>query len=267
MSLIAIVIVNYNQLLKNSAIFKKDMDSNQELIFVVDNSTNVDIQKQNLEYCSEKRNVTYLSHEKNLGISKAYNVAIKEIRKTDCQYLLLLDADTDIASEYIEKMKELLERKEIDLILPIIRTKKGAIMSPCKRGKYGLFKHYDDIAQIEVNHQLSAINSGMCISRNIWESYQYDEQLFLDYVDHQFMKDFFQRSNKIYIMKDIVLVQDFSAETDDLQKAKFRYSIQTKDIRYFLKKNKYPFYCIWIHMWRRKLRLFIKNKKPEVLFW
>ena len=264
---ISIVIVNYNQLLKNSSIFQKNMECNKEHILVVDNSTKVEIQKQNLEYCREKRNVTYLSHEKNLGISKAYNVAIKEIRKTDCQYLLLLDADTDIASEYIEKLQGLLERKEIDLILPIIKTKKGAIMSPCKQGKCGFFKHYNDIAQIDVNHQLSAINSGMCISRNIWESYQYDEQLFLDYVDHQFMKDFFKRSNKMHIMKDIVLVQDFSAETDDLRKAKFRYSIQMKDIRYFLRKNKYPCYCIWIHMWRRKLRLFIKNKKLEVLFW
>lgn len=267
MDRIAILIVNYNQLLEQSAILREDMMCRENIIFVVDNSMDPECQRKNADYCSKKDNVVYICYKENLGISKAYNIALDEIRKTDFQYILLLDADTEVANEYIEKINSVIQTKEIDLILPIVKTQGGMIMSPCKKEKYGFFSNFQNIEEIKMDKNLSAINSGMCISRRIWEQYEYDEKLFLDYVDHQFMIDFIDKSEKVYIMKDVIFTQNFSAESDDLKKAKFRYGIQMKDIEYFLEKNGYASWCIQLHMWKRKLRLFVKNKKIEILFW
>ena len=267
MSSIAIVVVNYNQLLENSSIFQSNITCNGNIIFVVDNSTNIEIQKQNEAYSENRRDVIYLSLKQNLGISKAYNLAIQEIRKKDFQYILLLDADTKIAAEYLEEINSVIEKENVDLILPIIKTKSGAIMSPCKRGGFGFYTNYKTIDEIQTDNTLSAINSGMCISRKIWDTYQYDESLFLDYVDHQFMIDVWQRGNKVFILKNVEFIQDFSAESDDLKKAKFRYSIQMRDIKYYLEKNNYPRWCIWIHEIKRKIRIFLRCKSIEVFFW
>ena len=207
MNPIAIVIVNYNQLLKNSSIFQSNVMCNENSIFVVDNSTNVEIQRQNEAYCENREDAVYLSLKQNLGISKAYNLAIEEIRKRDFQYILMLDADTQIAAEYLEEINSVIEKKKVDLILPIIKTQGGVIMSPCKRGRFGFYTNYKTIDEIQTDNTLSAINSGMCISRKIWDTYQYDEGLFLDYVDHQFMIDFWQRGNKVSIIKNVEFIQ------------------------------------------------------------
>lgn len=59
------------------------------------------------------------------------------------------------------------------------------------------------------NENMSAINSGMIIKSEIFRDYQYDENMFLDFVDHDFMRTMKNRNKKFVIMKDNILIQVF----------------------------------------------------------
>ena len=87
-------------------------------------------------------------------------------------------------------------------------------------------------------HALSAINSGMAVRLRVYESYRYDESLFLDYVDHDFMAMCREKGLRIHVLEQTRLYQNFSGDSHPgYQQAMTRYSIFEKDFRTFGKKH------------------------------
>lgn len=220
-------------------------------LVVVDNS---DQENRNRVIVSKDGN-TYLSMNGNKGLSKAYNTAIDWIRNDNPEmdgYVILLDDDTYLNDTYIKEIRTI----NCDIAVPVVKAG-DSIISPC-RMKNGIASQWDGKSTLS---KFSAINSGMIISLRIFTEYRYDEGLFLDYVDHKFMKD--MKDKNIQIM-DVELKQSFSGvETTDQKSDQSRFQLFKKDSQYFYKGNLLSYLYV---VGKRKLRLTMKYRNLFFMF-
>ena len=132
----------------------------------------------------------------NKGLSKAYNAALNQI-SDDCQFICLFDDDTNISKEYFDKSLEYMNVEEADIFLPIVKTE-TKVLSPCQ------FKNKKVIEVRNSNEidkkYISGINSGMIIRKTVFDDFKYNENIFLDYIDHYFMKEMVKRHKEIKIL-------------------------------------------------------------------
>lgn len=183
----------------------------------------------------------YIDMKGNKGLSKAYNKAIEEISSI-CQnrkyFVSIFDDDTEIKN-YFNIVKKYIEEDLYDMYLPIIKTN-HRILSPCNyvNNKIQPINYLDEI---DINN-ISAINSGMMIRSNVFEKIKYNENLFLDYIDHDFMLKVKKNKFNIKIMNDLVLNQNFSMEENSLDSSLIRLKIMNKDLKEFYKNNKLAYF-------------------------
>ena len=67
-----------------------------------------------------------------------------------------------------------------------------------------------EITQINI----TGINSGMAIRREVFCDYRYDERYFLDYIDHAFLRDLMNRNDHISGL-DVSLLHQVFFETEE----------------------------------------------------
>lgn len=228
------VVVVYNNECSDSISVKAVLGQGLSPI-IVDNST---LNNNNKEYCDE-RNIIYFSMNGNKGLSKAYNKALKMIPE-NTDYVLWLDDDTDLPDDFFLLLEKYVNINDKYMVyIPVVKAannKKG-LLSPC------IMRHgytYRVNAIDEINNKFSAINSGMLVSSKLYRDYAYDENIFLDCLDHDFMLYCWNNNISIKILKDIVIFQNFSGDEKGSKKGKLaRYRIYSKDFRYFRQKYGY----------------------------
>ena len=229
------VIVLYNEYIWDSKTYRslKTEDSN---IILVDNSTNDRYKDANIEYTKAK-NHKYMDMKGNKGLSKAYNTVIKEYLNKIEGYVVWLDSDTEIPADYFTNLKAVvLGKSGADIIVPIIKDKKGNIVSPNSKGilKNKPIKGYEENLVIR---NFNAINSCTAVNIRLYEDYLYDERLFLDEVDHKFFDDFRDRR---YNVMNVEVIQNFSQrdEKANLNGAWIRFKLRIADIIVYYKLRK-----------------------------
>lgn len=219
-----VVVVIYNERIEETPLVHKNklLDEVNHIIYC-DNSTNDDIKKHNCRVSANSPHVKYLDMGGNVGLPKAYNAAV-QISTAD--YLCILDDDTTMPAEYFARVRQYLENSEADILLPVVYSQDGSMLSPSKKGPVDVssFRTVREIAA-----PFSAINSGMILRRQFATKCKYDERLFLDKVDTRFMDQAVANQACIIVMKDQVLHQNFSGLSDNVNAAKHRLPIQEKD--------------------------------------
>lgn len=245
MNLYAIMAV-YNKCVSDSLSYQSVLKHPEIQLIVCDNSTKEFHNKEIVE----KDGYTYVSMHGNAGLSKAYNAALDSISKKE-GYVILMDDDTNFSDHYYACLQSSLQ--DGDIYLPIVTCDSG-MLSPC-RIKNGIVSIAKSLPIPK--SEMSAINSGMCISLRLFENYRYDERLFLDYVDHKFMNDF--RDAKIEIL-DTKIIQEFSSDVNSKESAKIRFKIFIRDSKFFYLdylKKKWSFAFV---VTKRKIRLCLQYK-------
>ncbi len=232
-----IIAVIYNQFVKNCCFIKNISQNSQLKIIVVDNSVKKEFIEENSYFCMNN-NITYICMHDNAGLSKAYNKAIESIPKNDKTYIILLDQDTEIPTNFIDLyVKAIIENPEKKIFCPIITDSKG-IMSPSKICGY----RYKHSIQTDYNNKIddySFINSCMCINSKIFDNIKYDEGLFLDCIDHDFIKTIrtFISKDIFFIIDDLIIFQNFSGVTNNpINNDLIRFRIYLKDMEVFFSK-------------------------------
>lgn len=121
-----------------------------------------------------------------------------------------------------------------DILLPVVKTS-TRILSPCQFKK----KRCVEVKNLEelINKPISAINSGMVIKSEIYKDYKYNENIFLDYLDHDFMREMNRVKKNILVMNDNVLKQDFSMESNSLEASYKRLCILNHDLKEYYKED------------------------------
>lgn len=234
-----IIIVIYNQLINDSPVVNCFIQNTKRIkeIFIVDNSTLDNIKINNKEFC-EDNNLCYVDMNGNYGLAKAYNNAIKLIDKSENNWIILLDQDTNIPENFIVYYENAIKNNPAKKVFcPIIKDSIG-IMSPALiKGKKWIHSISSDF-----NNDLSSysfINSCMCVQSQVFERINYNEDLFLDCVDHDFVAEIKKNygANSFYVIGEMEVYQNFSGSSvNSLQSDLTRFKIYKKDLQVYSKK-------------------------------
>ncbi len=248
---ISVIVVVYNKRLTECAALVSLTGIGGLSVYVADNST----RDMGNEALAAQAGYTYISMSGNKGLSKAYNKAIDCIEKND-GLICLFDDDTAIGADYFAVLRaDANTYGDIDIFAPVVKDAYG-MLSPCLfKGLRGL--RAACVADIPPKN-FTAINSGLAIRASVFRSYRYDENLFLDYVDHAFIRDIIGHDkSKVHVM-DVVLHQQFSGSVRQARPdAMRRYGIFKKDVQYFGRKYGAPRLSVWLLLMRRRLKLLL----------
>ncbi len=265
--MIYILTVLYNTNVNTSNVSIQQNFSNDLKFVFVDNSTDVQIKKMNLAVVQEyKFDFIYVDMKGNKGLSKAYNKAIEIINPAEDDYLIILDQDTVFDTNIFNKYIAFIENNpNLDIICPVVKDSVGIMSPSLSRGVYNY--HIQSIRDVkdELINEYSFINSGMCIKGSVFSKIKYDETLFLDFVDHDFVSQIKNNKLKIGICYDVVLEQNFSGVTKNTFKQDInRFKIFIKDAKvyyskYFSTKN------IKIVLFKRTLKLTLIHRKFDFI--
>ena len=251
------VIVLYNKNCKDSITYNCLQGYEGVNNLVCDNSTK---DFQNKKIVEENGNI-YIDMKGNKGISKAYNASLDKI-KGQKGIICFFDDDTDIPESYFKILLKSAENNPADIYMPIVKYEIG-ILSPCVINNVNVRRPK---TMEEINGKnITGINSGMAIGLSIFEDYRYDENYFLDYVDHKFLRDMKEKKKKIKIF-DIELKQSFSGnDFSDLKSSLNRFKIYEEDYRRFCSDNFKNRLIGEINIFKRKLKLIYKFRSFKFL--
>lgn len=251
------VIVLYNKSYKDSVTFNSISKHASIQIIICDNSTS-DLHN---ELCNNLGNVTYVNMGGNKGLPIAYNKAL-DLIGNQAGIICWFDDDTTIPDEYFDLVKRYFISPDLDIALPVVLDEVG-MLSPCiLKGNY--CHRAKDISVIGPN--ISGINSGLSVNLSVYRDYRYDENMFLDFVDHAFFREMKRRHKKIIVMQDNVLYQRFAANSNSKEAAIIRFKILKKDLRYFYKNTAFSRLYYYYIIMRRKAKLVLKYKSLKMAF-
>lgn len=205
---------------------------------IYDNSTN---EYGNADFC-EKHHFAYYTQGKNLGLSKAYNCVVETL-KGEKGYLLVLDDDTELSEEFFQELERIEHRGEPGIYVPIVRA--GNILLSPSMVKHNsgsaVLKSIDDLKM----DRITAINSGMVVDLRVYDKIRYNEDLFLDCVDHAFMRDARLNGIPITVMQSTIDQHYSRKEKGELGPALKRFSIYKRDFRKYAELcHGMPFYYV-----------------------
>jgi len=249
---INVLVVICNRSLEDSRTIRTLNAPETALVFVADNSTT---DYGNRAY-AKAHGYVYIDMGGNMGLSKAYNRAIAQM-DMEVEALCLFDDDTEVDSRYFDALGPAMEaHPNIDVFAPVVTDCKG-MLSPCIMGAVACRRagSVDELPQRGV----SAINSGLAVRMQVFKDYRYDEGQFLDYIDHAFMRDITgYELNRICIMQDVELRQEFSGSTKQSRRAALRrFRIFKKDITYFCRKYGISLMRRMLLLMKRRIRLLL----------
>jgi GT2 family glycosyltransferase len=129
----------------------------------------------------------YLNMGGNVGLSKAYNRVLDKLKGKN-GIIIWFDDDTNITQEYFDELaKNADKRNDIDIFAPIICGQDGKFYSPneARFFKNKQLKNENDELNMK---KFNAINSCTAVRLRVYENYRYNEKIFLDQVDHIFLR-------------------------------------------------------------------------------
>lgn len=248
----AAAVVIYNTACQDSPTCRALEKLSDITVLIYDNSTR---DFANRAYC-EKAGWVYLGGQGNLGLSKAYNACIDYLKENPvADMLCLFDDDTDLEPAYFEALEK--ARAQGGRIFAPMIFAGGGLISPCilhKGHKVQMFAGEEE-ARAYTGENLSAINSCMAIDLEIFKDFRYDENIFLDGIDHNFTQA--MKGEKIHLL-DYRCNHAFSGtEKPPKASALVRFKIYAKDYAYILRNNKAAYLRL---VGKRALRLTAQYK-------
>lgn len=115
-----------------------------------------------------KLNTTYVHDGRNLGLSVAYNLALKEAIKRQKKWILLLDQDTILTKEYLSELLDVLHNNTLDrvgAIVPQLVRKRERLSPILNRSKQNVWWFQKKITSSGYyDGYITAFNSGTLVS-------------------------------------------------------------------------------------------------------
>ena len=147
----------------------------------------------------------------NGGLLAAYGYAVSRAKATGCPWVLLLDQDTELPSDFLLTVHKNLvlsqDQTDVVAIVPIVKAGKRQLspMLP-QLGRENPFTLRDVVE----TRWLMAINSGTCLRVDFIESIGgFSKAFWLDYLDHWLFKMIHSRRKSVYV-SSVVLQHELS---------------------------------------------------------
>ena len=262
------IVVIYNERLDQGKVETVSiLNRNDCTIIICDNSTIDEVKRLNKEFAFKNR-LRYIDMEGNHGLSIAYNTGISEIIKNTAdlcgKWLMIFDQDTHIPVNFFDLLLNELEKNRFVpcIYVPLVFDNKFELLSPCRFSGV----RFKRCKCIDIDDNSFFINSGMCIPLSFFENCKYDEEIFLDFVDYDFIKTMRKLyGNCFKVMTSISLQQEFSGTIRSSKtKELIRYIIYCNDAIVFYKKWN-VFYCFSMTLvFLRSIKLSLIHK--DIIF-
>lgn len=254
---ILIVLVLYNEFLENSETFKSlykesSYFKSKKRIIVYDNSSLI---RKDLSFLKKYQpffEIEYVSDDTNPGICFAYNYALSKSRKDNLKWLLLLDQDTELPRNYLQKFMTTIDVSNtaiVSYVPRVLQEKNGLVISPFKINSFGLMSNFSKKIKGPINCSTIAINSGAFISTVfVSEIGGFSKDYPLDMLDFWLFSKIFKENKQICII-DIDVIHDLSVSNFESNVSLNRYeSILKSEKRFFSSSNRKKYF--------HKIRLF-----------
>lgn len=206
--------------------------------------------------------VSYIHDQRNVGIVTAYNYAYSFAQKSNSDWLLLFDHDTELTVEYMNQLLNLPEvDNDIAALVPIV-TNGEEWISPVYSSSLRPLVDEKPVSGIN-SKPIMAINSGSLIRLSFLnEIGGFNEEFALDYLDHWLFYEIYARSYKTYVM-NVILKHELSVMNyNSISINRYKSILHSEYI--FYKKYKtdlYPQYRKQLIKRLFKQLLLVKNKK------
>lgn len=232
------IVVLYNKKVQDSITVSHLMTIKKDNlhIIVLDNSID-DYVRNNKAYFSNDL-LSYHSMGGNVGLSKAYNYALSLLKnKSENDIVIWFDDDTAVKQNYFDCLDEAAVNAVYDVFVPIIYGQNGIIYSPNETG-WLKGKYISSPKQKIPQNKFNAINSCLAVRLKAYQSYTYDEGLFMDCVDTKLFDDFRKKDLQFCVLP-VEIHQNFFQRSNDLDKKKCwnRFQIRIKDTMYYSQLN------------------------------
>ena len=219
--------------------FKESLGSDQLRLIVVDNSDkNIFSDKEDAAF----EGIKYIRNNKNLGLSKAYNRALRYAKKESADpkkdFMLFLDDDTAVSKDYLKRIyNETFEAADssdgVNVITSMVSSD-GRPLSPTKGFRFR-YKKNDYITKPGIYKDITFINSTMAIRlESLLKAGGFNEKLFLDMIDYTLCYSLSGKGLCKVKVLDEVIEQSFSGRTKVSKKILLkRFDIYKKDFETF----------------------------------
>lgn len=255
-----VVVIIYNlDVRKCSSLISLNANSGYLDVVVYDNSLN-NINNNKFDDFTYL-NIKYIHNPNNPGVSKGYNFAAQYALKKNKPFLLLLDQDTYLPVDALNKYLAAARfNNEIALFAPFLNFN-DKIYSPCNYFMHkGFHKH---IFKLGINNlkNINFLNSGLLIRVDAFNiAGGYDENIRLYFSDFEFINRFKTHYKKYFLLDLTCLHELASADKSDLNKALERFEMYCSDGRNASKSFLLKFqYFITVGLRAIKLSVYFKN--------
>lgn len=256
--------VIYNKNVEDSSVYNYLRQKEKVRVVVCDNST----VEQNNQEIVNRDNGWYVALPDNGGLAKAYNAGIRRIFSEGAaqeDYVVLFDDDSTLEENYFEILEEAIYRDASDIFLPVVEDGIG-IMSPARLQELYCKRIRNQVELLKTpRKKLTGINSGMAVKLEIYKKFSYDEEFFMDYIDHDFILKM-RKKGVFPKLMDTHIVQNFSAVTDTKEQAIDRFGRQRKDLQLFYNGKRFGTIVYNYVVIRKRLKLFLKYHSFEMLY-
>ena len=144
--------------------------------------------------------ITYMHRPENAGLAQAYNIALE--RMGDAQWLILLDHDTAITSDYLQEVAQQSQHVPQDCVAlcPQVFEEKRQI-SPIQANQY-INRHFQALTTGLYQQRVMAINSATVLRKSfLLQLGGFNTQFPLDFLDHWLFFEIFQQQKSVYVLK------------------------------------------------------------------
>jgi GT2 family glycosyltransferase len=157
----------------------------------------------------------YMHDAENAGLARAYNAALTQAQMKGSTWLLLLDQDTRLSSQYLQELldtsKALESATQVGAILPKLWAG-TRLYSPEAPFLWQIRKQFsnqhhavNEDASGMVAEPLTAYNSGAALRVSALEQIGgFPEDFWLDYLDHAIFQQLRMQGHRLWVMSTIV---------------------------------------------------------------
>lgn len=204
-----------------------------------------------------KENVQAIYLDKNYGTTKSRNIGIKKI-DPDSDYVCVLDSDTKINKDAIEKMAQILEKnKEIGIVGPKMQTSSGLIQKSGRKFPTVKLKFYKafpiksfeekgeklesyDFSEEKEFYEVDYLMGACWLMRKeiIKKVGMFDEKIFYAPEDVDYCARVWQAGYKVVFCKDVQIIHEWQRISKKKLISKMNWE-HIKGLAYFFKKYGY----------------------------
>lgn len=167
-------------------------------IYIVDNSNS-----DNSNLASQIQNTVYIPNFSNLGIAAALNIGCNKALADGFEWVMTMDQDSSWNSTQLQNYLELFKNSNNSDIKSFAPKHRNEIKSVI-----GDIKYHSETAPTEkILFQHKVMASGNIINLAAWKEVNgFNEDLFIDEVDHEFCYKLIKASYKICEFQNIIMV-------------------------------------------------------------